>query len=298
MTDEISVRKLVSFLRVGKRRLEIFTKACHKFGLTIVDHTTPDSLILIDDELDFISAQKLIKNSSLTSPAIFIRTQWLSDSIKQNQLLPYQSYVLHATPSPSITESPQIVNKTDILKEPPPSALKRERSISTSASDTDDEPNSKKVIDNNLLVVLRFSLFSVMLMFNQFNQVNYHERYENLLMNLAGRTKIFQAGIWLCSEASSATPVVGNPNEKIIEKLRVRRTRSRSPGYLLLDSFFKEMSKLYLITNDKGRSIAYQKAIEALKRCTHPIRTYEVIEHQFRQISFLFFCRKSKLYLT
>ncbi len=36
------------------------------------------------------------------------------------------------------------------------------------------------------------------------------------------------------------------------------------------------MSKLYLITNDKGRSIAYQKAIEALKRCTHPIRTYEV----------------------
>jgi hypothetical protein len=36
------------------------------------------------------------------------------------------------------------------------------------------------------------------------------------------------------------------------------------------------MSKLYLITNDKGRSLAYQKAIEAVKRCTHPIRTYEV----------------------
>ena len=36
------------------------------------------------------------------------------------------------------------------------------------------------------------------------------------------------------------------------------------------------MSKFYLITNDKGRSIAYQKAIEALKRCSHPIRTYEV----------------------
>jgi hypothetical protein len=36
------------------------------------------------------------------------------------------------------------------------------------------------------------------------------------------------------------------------------------------------MSKLYLITNDKGRSIAYQKAIEALKRCPHPIRTFEV----------------------
>ena len=42
----------------------------------------------------------------------------------------------------------------------------------------------------------------------------------------------------------------------------------------------KEMSKLYLITNDKGRSIAYQKAIEALKRCTHPIRTYEVVQHR------------------
>ena len=38
------------------------------------------------------------------------------------------------------------------------------------------------------------------------------------------------------------------------------------------------MSKLYLITNDKGRSIAYQKAIEALKRCTYPLRTYEVIQ--------------------
>ncbi|CAF1585427.1 unnamed protein product, partial [Adineta steineri] len=31
-------------------------------------------------------------------------------------------------------------------------------------------------------------------------------------------------------------------------------------------------------TNDKGRSIAYQKAIEALKRCTHPIRSYEEIK--------------------
>ena len=42
------------------------------------------------------------------------------------------------------------------------------------------------------------------------------------------------------------------------------------------------MSKIYLITNDKGRSIAYQKAIEALKRCTHPIRTYEVQKnHRF-----------------
>lgn len=156
MTDEISARKIVSFLRVGKRRLEIFTKACSKFGLTIVDHTTPDSLILIDDELDLISAQKLIKNSSLATPPIFIRTQWLSDSIKQNNLLPCQSYVLHTTPpsTSSINEAPQIVNRNETLREPPPS-FKRDRSISTSASDTDDEPNSKKVIVylNNLFVI-------------------------------------------------------------------------------------------------------------------------------------------------
>lgn len=48
------------------------------------------------------------------------------------------------------------------------------------------------------------------------------------------------------------------------------------------------MSKLYLITNDKGRSMAYQKAIEALKRCTHPIRTYQVNENHFLAISFFF----------
>jgi hypothetical protein len=47
---------------------------------------------------------------------------------------------------------------------------------------------------------------------------------------------------------------------------------------------FKEMSKLYLITNDKGRSMAYQKAIEAIKRCTHPNRTYEVTGHSSLQI--------------
>ena len=155
MTDETTARKVVSFFSVGKRRLEIFIKACGRFGLTIVDHTTPDALILIDDELDFISAQKLIKNSPLTSPAIFIRTQWLSDSIKQNQLLSHQSYVLHATPSPSVSstiETPPVVNKTEIPKEPPPS-FKRERSNSTSASDTDDEKKKKKVIDNNLAVI-------------------------------------------------------------------------------------------------------------------------------------------------
>lgn len=151
MSDETSIRKLVSFLRVGKRRLEIFTKACTKFGLTIVDHTLSDSLILIDDELDLISAQKLIKNISLSSPAVFVRTQWLSESIKQNKLLPYQSFVLHATfsPSPAISstrETPPTVNKNEMLNEQPPS-MKRERSISSSASDTDDEPNSKKVMD-------------------------------------------------------------------------------------------------------------------------------------------------------
>ena len=160
MSDETSIRKFVSFLRVGKRRLEIFTKACTKFGLTIVDHTTSNSLILIDDELDLISAQKLIKNVSLSSPAIFIRTQWLSESIKQNKLLPYQSYILHATSSSSssIRETPPTVNKNEMLNQlppPPPPPTKRERSVSTSASDTDDERNFKKVIDHlkNLLMI-------------------------------------------------------------------------------------------------------------------------------------------------
>lgn len=55
------------------------------------------------------------------------------------------------------------------------------------------------------------------------------------------------------------------------------------------------MSKLYLITNDRGRSIAYQKAIEALKRCTHPIRTYEVNYYHPLHLS-ISFLRKSKLY--
>ena len=136
MTDDT---KVVSFLRVGKRRLEIFTKACVKFGLTIVDHTTPNCLILIDDELDFISASKIVKNSSN-----FIRTQWLSDSIKQNQLLSYQSYRLQAISSSSVIETSESASKIEIPQERPP--VKRERSISSSNSDTDDEPNSKKVI--------------------------------------------------------------------------------------------------------------------------------------------------------
>jgi hypothetical protein len=138
MTDDASPPQVVSFFRVGKCRLEIFTKACVKFGLTVVDHTTPNCLILIDDELDFISASKILKNSP-----IFIRTQWLSDSIKQNQLLSYQTYRLHATPSSSVIETSDHSNKNEIPKERPP--VKRERSISSSASDTDDEPNSKKV---------------------------------------------------------------------------------------------------------------------------------------------------------
>jgi len=145
MTDDTSLPTVVSFLRVGKRRLEIFNKACIKFGLTIVDYTTQNSFILIDDELDFISPNKILKSSSSISSPIFIRTQWLSDSIKQNKLLSYQSYILHATPSHSIIETSNPSIKNEILTERPPS--KRERSISSSASDTDDEPNSKKVFD-------------------------------------------------------------------------------------------------------------------------------------------------------
>ncbi|CAF4945337.1 unnamed protein product [Rotaria sp. Silwood1] len=228
MTDDSCLPKIVSFLRVGKRRLEIFQKACIKFGLTIVDHNTQNSFILVDDELDFISANKALKSSSLVSSPIFIRTQWLSDSIKQNKLLSHQSYILHATipnPTSSIPETSNSTNKNEILTERP--SIKRERSISSSASDTEDEANAKK---HNIDI-------------------------QPIQPGELPRT----TGIWLCSEASSSTPVVGNPNEKIIEKLR-------------------EMSKLYLITNDKGRSIAYQKAIEALKRCTHPIRSYEEIK--------------------
>lgn len=143
MTEDITLPKIVSFLRVGKRRLEIFNKACIKFGLTIVDYTTKNNFILIDDELDFISANKILKNSlSATLTPIFIRTQWLSDSIKQNQLLSHQSYILHATSS-SITKTLNTPIKIEIITEQLP--IKRERTISSSASDTDDESSSKKV---------------------------------------------------------------------------------------------------------------------------------------------------------
>ncbi|CAF1620047.1 unnamed protein product [Adineta ricciae] len=209
--------KTLSFLRVGKRRLEIFQKACLKFGLTVVDHIAQNAFVLIDDELDFVSASKILKSSTNSTPT-FIRTQWLSDSIKQNRLLSYQSYVLKAAPCPIL---PSVTETSDRIH------FKRERAISSSASDTDDEQNLKK------------------------RQLDIQPIQPGELPRTTG--------IWLCSEASSSTPVVGNPNEKIIEKLR-------------------EMSRLYLITNDKGRSIAYEKAIEVLKRCTHPIRTYEEIK--------------------
>jgi hypothetical protein len=150
MTDDTSPPTIVSFLRVGKRRLEIFNKACIKFGLTVVDYTTQNSFILIDDELDFVSAIKVLKSSSLlsstSSSPIFIRTQWLSDSIKQNKLLSHQSYIIHAAPSipeASLTETSNPLNKNEIPTEQ--ISLKRDRSISSSASDTDDEPSSKKV---------------------------------------------------------------------------------------------------------------------------------------------------------
>lgn len=139
MTDSRASANLVSFLRVGKCRLEIFRKACLKFGLTIVDHQAGQALILIDDELDFVSACQALKSSSSSSTVTFVRTQWLSDSIKKNELLSYQPYILRATlptkVTPALTEQPA----------PPPVPPKRERSVSSSASDTDDEPSAKKV---------------------------------------------------------------------------------------------------------------------------------------------------------
>ena len=140
----MSAPTIVSFLRVGKRRLEIFNKACVKFGLPVVEPINENCFVLIDDELDFVSANKALKSSSL-SPT-FIRTQWLSDSIKQNKLLSHESYILRATPSrpvSSSTETLTLSSKNEIPKEQLP--VKRDRSISSSASDTDDEPGSKKV---------------------------------------------------------------------------------------------------------------------------------------------------------
>ena len=148
MTDDTSPPTTVSFLRVGKRRLEIFNKACTKFGLTIVDYTTQNPFILIDDELDFVSAIKVLKSSSsVSSSPIFIRTQWLSDSIKQNKLLSHQPYIIHATPSIPAASLTEISNPSNTNEIPTERIIpsKRERSISSSASDTDDEPSSKKV---------------------------------------------------------------------------------------------------------------------------------------------------------
>lgn len=146
MTDDHLLPKTVSFLRVGKRRLEIFQKACAKFGLTVVEHNAQHSTILVDDELDFISASKAIKISSFASPPVFIRTQWLSDSIKQNKLLSHQSYTLQAnlpTPTPPVTETHS--QSDNIEGTTQRSSVKRELSISSSDSDTDDESNAKKV---------------------------------------------------------------------------------------------------------------------------------------------------------
>ena len=114
----------VCFFRVGKCRLEIFRKACRKFGLTVLEQHSEHALTLIDDELDVLSACQALRGSALT----LVRTQWLSDSIKKNELLSHQSYVLRARPA---------------LVEPTPPPAKRERSLS--ASDTDEEPAAKKV---------------------------------------------------------------------------------------------------------------------------------------------------------
>ena len=149
MTDDICLPTTVSFLRVGKRRLEIFHKACLKFGLTVVDYTASNSFILIDDELDFVSANKALKSSlSLSSLSpVFIRTKWLSDSIKENKLLSHQPYILQANLSHTVSspiETSNSPNKNVFVEQA--LCMKRERSISSSASDTDDEPSSKKVI--------------------------------------------------------------------------------------------------------------------------------------------------------
>jgi hypothetical protein len=140
----------VAFLRVGKRRLEIFHKACNKFGLNIVDCTTDNVLILIDDELDLVSACKTIQRSSTST---LVRTQWLSDSIKQNQLLSHHSYIVQTLyPSRSILPScTQMCTSSNRLE---PSTrqqmcVKRERSTS---SNTDDESNAKGVSDLHLHV--------------------------------------------------------------------------------------------------------------------------------------------------
>ena len=148
MTDALSP-SVVSFLRVGKCRLQIFHKACIKFGLTVVDHTTPNPFILIDDELDVLSARQVLKNSATSaSSPVFIRTQWLSDSIKQNNLLSHQSYILNTNPirsTPVACDVPSASAEPDVSIERP--VLKRERSVSSSASDTDDERcSAKKVI--------------------------------------------------------------------------------------------------------------------------------------------------------
>ena len=168
MTDSRASANLVSFLCVGKCRLEIFRKACLKFGLTVVDHHVGQALILIDDELDFLSACQALKSSS--SSVTFVRTQWLSDSIKKNELLSHQSYILRATLPTKVTP---------VLSEQPAPAPpeKRERSVSSSASDTDDERSSKKVTSRrDPLEMDHRAYFSPCSMSNRFNPENCHAR--------------------------------------------------------------------------------------------------------------------------
>jgi hypothetical protein len=150
MTDAASPA-VVSFLRVGKCRLQIFHKACIKFGLTVVDHTTANPFILIDDELDVLSARQVLKNSATSaSSPVFIRTQWLSDSIKQNKLLAHQSYILNTNPIRSTSVACDVTSaSTDLDASLERPVLKRERSVSSSASDTDDERRPTKVMPPN-----------------------------------------------------------------------------------------------------------------------------------------------------
>ena len=167
MAERSSSSRPVCFLRVGKRRLEIFSKACAKFKLDIVDLNTENALILIDEELDLGATAKALKNAASST---FVRTQWLSDSIKQNQLVSHESYAVHmasSRPSSSSASSvpESLVSSQKMEKsvvEPPP--LKRERSVSSSASDTDDECHSKKVAflrQENCQMIVAFSVCSM-----------------------------------------------------------------------------------------------------------------------------------------
>jgi hypothetical protein len=122
----------VCFLRIGKGRRDIFNKACQRFGLIVVETGSKCDLILIDDEVDIHAPGKV------STDAVFVRTQWLSDSIKQGHLLAHQPYI-NTTPCPS-KRSTDGSRSSSILP------LKRERSSSSSLSDTDDESSTKRKV--------------------------------------------------------------------------------------------------------------------------------------------------------